>query len=115
MGVYSSRQPTLSVGDSIVVSAAWQNVGIATLPERTVWYRLQLNGRSIVFNTPDYAFNPNEAAQPGYLHSIPVWPNVFPSDKAGRYEFKLTVWLSKDLGETNLDNNELILYVDVKE
>ena len=111
--VFSKPQPRLTVGDSVHVSYLLDNVGTATIPENKYFISLFIDGNRL---NPASKFpvsiDPGEVMYGGV--SPQFNPPLVPKE-AKLYEFKVVVGLSKNLGETNLDDNELIVYVDVEE
>ena len=111
-------QRTLSVADS---TSAWvghtiQNVGLATLPRGSLYFSVTINDKLLIKDT---AYGNSRPITPGEFESgsVPVnnlWA-PFRFNKPGRYEVRLRAWLPERFGETNLDDNELIHYVDVEE
>ena len=57
--------------------------------------------------------------KPGEFESggrpVKNFQSSFRLNKSGRYEMRLRAWLVERFGETNLDDNEIVQYVDVKE
>ena len=115
-------QRTLSLADSTsaIVYYSIQNVGSATLPIGSIRHSITINGKPFV---PDGHDNfqpkpPGGSASGGYpVKNSNVtgrkWGRKF--NKPGRYEVRLQAWLDERFGETNLDDNVLVHYVDVEE
>lgn len=112
--VHSEPQRELTVGEPIHIAYLADNVGADTIPKNKFFLSLFIGGKYI-----GAVGDRSRPLGPGKRLSGGVYPSMNPDllvlKEAKRYELRLVVGLSKDLGETNLDNNELIVYVDVKE
>ena len=92
---------------------AIENVGTITLPRRALSFEFTINDqvawRELHSNPSPISPGKSEAGtmQCRYMR--------IKLNKPGRYEVRLRAWLVERLGETNLDDNELILHVDVHE
>ena len=97
-----------------MVGFTFQNVGLATLPKRSAYFSFTINDQ-VVFKSRGNPF----PITPGGIDSggrpVKNFRSSFKLNKPGRYEVRFRVWLVERFGETNLDNNELIHYVDVEE
>ena len=112
--VHSEPQRQLKAGEPIHISYRVDNVGTATIPGYKFYISLFL-GKKYLGAVGDRS----EPLKPGKRKSGGVRPEFNPDllvlKEAKRYEIRLVTGLLRDLGETNLDNNVLILNVDVKE
>ena len=111
-------QVTLNIADSIAarVRIYLRNVGQAVLPEGSMHYKVTINDTR--FSTDGGYGNSTPKKQEKFLIiTMPVKTilRTYKLNKPGRYEVVLRVWLDEELGETNLDNNELIHFFHVEE
>ena len=111
--VWPKQQP-LRVADVPATSifTEIENTGLNTLAPRSLFFEVTIDDQ-VAWRTGD--------------HPDPIRPGKFSTrwrefswsgiklNKPGRYEVRLRAWLLERFGETNLDDNELILHVDVVE
>ena len=109
------KQKPRSVADSLSVSIfiEIENSGQNTIPPRSLPFKVTINDKVVWFNPGDSPV----PLRPGELDSRSIQFTQLGSwlNKPGRYEVRLRAWLPERFGETNLDDNEIVRYVDVVE
>ena len=110
------KQKPRSVGDSLAayIFMQFENAGLSTIPRSSISEEVLIDDKVIMSVPPEDFDRP---LGPG--ESVTSWIQFTRLgsflNKPGRYEVRYQVWLPKGLGETNLDNNVLVQYVDVVE
>ena len=108
-------QPVLSAEDSNATAMAFsiENVGTTTLPKRALFFEFAINDQVAwkERHGNSFSISPGES-QAGTMQCRYMRIKL---NKPGRYEVRLRAWLVERLGETNLDDNVIVQYVDVRE
>ena len=108
-------QPVLNVADSDATAIAFEieNVGTATLPKSALSFEFTINEQVVwkeLHTNPSPILPGKSEAGTMQCRYMRIKLN-----KPGRYEVRLRAWLVERLGETNLEDNVIVQYVDVRE
>ena len=106
-------QPVLSVADAgaTAITFSIENIGSATLPKWSLFFEVTINDQVAWRETFGNAF----PIRWGKFEAGTRPLRRYFLNKPGRYEVRLRAWLVDRFGETNLDDNEIVRYVDVVE
>ncbi len=109
------KQKPRSVADSLSASifTVIENSGLNTIPRKSLAFKVTINDKVVWFNpgdSPDPLRPGEEQTHWIQFTQLGSWLN-----KPGRYEVRLHAWLPERFGETNLDDNVLLQFVDVVE
>ena len=88
-----------------------ENTGLSTIPPRSIGFEVTIDGKVVLSSSGDHV----DPIRPGrYLTRYIqfTWLGSF-LNKPGRYEVRLHAWLPERFGETNLEDNVLVQFVDV--
>lgn len=104
-------QPPVNRNKDIWIWWVIYNVGIEPIPSGAILLQVLIDGK-----VSSYGFSNSDPVRPGsYFSAGRRGPFARYFEEARQYEIKLKVRLQSQLGETNLDNNEITRFVNVTE
>ena len=111
------NQKSLKVADSLATSifVDIDNTGQNSVPPRSIFFEVTINDKVAWRSKSGDHSNSTGPRESFMMYREFSWMKRFQLNKPGRYEVRLRVWLSERLGETNLDDNMIVQYVEVLE